>query len=238
MRRAGRSSLFVLASLAALGACEGREIVVFAPVQAGSAGSSPSAGSGGLIAGGSGGSLDTAGTGGAAANAGAGGGEKPCQTFEDCGGPSWLCQKRACGDLEGVCSSRPLSDDPKLLPVCGCDRITYWNDTLRQQYGVPATITLGECRFDALPCMNSAECPEDGTCSQKLLDVRDCPNPGSGQCWRIPNNCASSEDKPDGLPCPAQVPPGQMPPCLTACQALQANRPYVRVPGGYKCPQF
>jgi len=243
MKRRGWGLLLALAWLGGAGACDGGEIVVFSPAQAGSASVTASAGSGGLAtvagsSGSAGAALATAGNGGATTS-GAGGGagdtvDSPCRTTDDCD-PAWLCQKQDCADPDGVCLPRPVSDDPMRKPVCGCDHVTYWNDTLRQQYGISAS-TAGECRSGAKRCLSSDDCP-NGSCSQMLPDPSRCGTPGTGQCWIIPNECASS-DEPGGLPCPPPGPPGSLPPppCLTTCQALKARRPYVRLPPSYTCP--
>ncbi|HEY3254470.1 MAG TPA: hypothetical protein VGJ91_10990 [Polyangiaceae bacterium] len=227
-----------LALLVGVDACDGGEIVVFSTAEAGSAGSVSGAGSGGVSSGaGAGalaGSLNAAGDGGIVTSGGGSGGggpvDKPCQTIADCD-PSWLCQKQFCSDPQGVCLPLPVSEDPLLSPVCGCDHKTYWNDTLRQTFGIPAS-TMGECRSGAQPCSSSDECGSNGACSQKLPNPNACAMPGSGQCWVTPTDCAADSEKPHWLPCTAQgVPPNSPPPaCLTTCQALQSGSAYWQAP--------
>jgi hypothetical protein len=242
MSRAALGSLLALALLAGAGACDGGEIVVFAPAQAGAAGVLTDAGAGGLVAAGGvsgsfAGALAAAGSGGNQVSGGGGSGgntvDEPCRTTDDCD-PAWFCQKQDCSDPSGVCLPRPVSEDSVRKSVCGCDHVTYWNDTLRQQYGISAIITIGECRSGAKQCDSSDDCP-NGSCSQMLPDPTRCGMPGKGQCWVIPNECAPT-DPPGGLPCPVLVPAGQRPPCLTTCQALKARQPYVRLPPSYSCP--
>ena len=246
MIRASVRWLVLLSWLAGAMACDGGEVVVFAVAAAGSAGESGSAGSANppLAGAGSGasvgGSLEPAGgSGGTASGAGGGGGDtvdKPCQTTDDCD-RAWLCQKQACSDAAGVCLPRPVSDDPVRAPVCGCDHITYFNDTLRQQYGISAS-TNGECRSGARTCINSDDCGPDGSCSHRLPNFNACSMPGTGQCWITPNDCASTSDKPRFLPCPPPggMPGGPPPMCLTTCQALQSGYPYLPMPQNYVCP--
>jgi hypothetical protein len=238
MIHGGFRAVPILVLLAGIGACEGGEVVIFAPAQAGSAGST-TAGFSGMNAGSGGSSGESAGTGGIALS-GSGGGADPvartCQSSNDCD-QSWFCDKQDCSDASGVCSPIPSSDDSNFMPVCGCDRITYWNNSLRQAARVSAA-KPGSCSFDALPCTSSSECGPFGVCRQILMDVMECgsDDPGAGQCWAIPNDCASPDDKPVGLPCPP--PPGTPPappPCLTLCEALQADRPYVRLPPKWMC---
>jgi len=236
-------TLAALTLLAAAAACDRGDVVVFAAIQAGTAGLDASAGSGGDA--GTAGASDGRG-GSAAGSAGApssgasgnGGepGDKPCQTADDCGGLTWLCQRQNCGDTLGVCLPRPVSDDPLRAPVCGCDRITYFNDTLRQQYGISSS-RQGECKGDALPCDTSDDCGPGGSCSHRLPGFSACSVPGTGQCWVAPNDCSSTSDKPHFLSCPPPgAPPGPKPACLTTCQALQSGDPYVPMPPDYVCP--
>jgi len=229
--------------LAAVGACEGGEIVVFSPSPGGSVGNEAGAGAPGA---GAGGSAESAGNGGS--GLGGSGGvvgspfDRACQSNLDCDF-SWFCQKQDCSALSGLCSPTPALDDARYAPVCGCDRITYWNDTLRQVARVAAA-QFDRCGPDALPCMSGAECGPFGACRQILPDVSFCGSPpgtdagmeaGMGQCWALPNDCATADDKPMYLPCPP--PPGSpAPDCLTLCQALQADRPYLRAQKWYCNP--
>jgi hypothetical protein len=238
MIRAGLRSLLALALLAGVGACDGGEIVVFSPAQAGSPGSSASAGASGLatvagVGGSFGGALDVAGGGGAASSGTGGIVDNPCRTTSDCD-PSWFCEKQDCSAQEGVCNPRPVSDDPVRAPVCDCDRRhSYFNDTLRREFGISAS-TVGECRAGAQPCRSDDDCPSAlpsvgrGSCSRRLPDFSNCGMPGTGQCWITPNDCSSTSDTPQFLPCrsPGMVPDGPTP-CLTTCQAVQSGLPYV-----------
>jgi hypothetical protein len=117
-------------------------------------------------------------------------------------------------------------------PVCGCeDHRTYFNDTLRQQHRVSAS-TRGECGSGAQSCSTNEQCGTDGSCSIRLNQFSDCGAPGLGQCWVVPNDCATTSDRPHLLPCPAPGdPPGApLPSCLTNCQAIQSGRGYLPAP--------
>ncbi len=238
MSRVGVRALWAFASLVgAVSACEGRDIIVFSPALAGSGGLGGAAGSGGVAAAGSGGSAGGgAGDAGAAASGGAAG-APTCQSTSDCD-PSWYCAKQSCADSAGYCLPRPISDDSQFAPVCGCeDGITYWNDTLRQVYGISAS-TPGACQLTALGCNGDIECGTNGTCSHQLPDPSFCGMPGKGQCWVIPNDCGSADDRQSWLPCsppPSGGAPPPPPQCMTTCQALQAGWPYFRRPKDFHC---
>ena len=250
MTRAGRGLLLAVALLPGVAGCEAGEIVVFSAAGAGSGGANAGAALGGsqIVAGAGGsfgGSLDTAGSGGISTGGTGGGGgdtvDKPCRGTEDCD-PSWFCQKRDCAAEAGVCLPGPLFEDPHQAPVCGCDHKTYWNDTLRQRNGISAILNVGWCQAGAHPCFTSDDCCSStddcslATCSIQLPRVSACGMPGSGQCWMIPTDCASIDDKPVGVPCPPPGPPGSLPPpCLTLCQALQARVPYLGLRSNFSC---
>jgi len=231
-------SLLSLALLSVLVACDGGELIVFSPNRPGSAGNDPSL-SGAPSMAGTAGSVTLAGNGGSGPS-GSGGiagdpFDRTCQRAEDCD-LSWLCQKQSCSDALGVCTPIPVFDDSRFMPVCGCDRITYWNDTLRQVARVAAS-TPGSCQADALPCTNRDDCGPFGACRQILPNINACGMPpGTGQCWAIPNDCTSADDRPVYLPCPPPAGSSAPPPaCLSLCQVLQTDGPYLHAPRNWDC---
>jgi len=230
MIHGGLRAVLGLSLLAAFGACEGGEIVIFTPVQAGSAGRDTNAGAPGFSGGSGGSSGDSAGTGGIALSGSGGGGEpvgRACQSSDDCD-LSWYCEKPGCAAPNGVCVPIPISDDPRFAPVCSCDdRISYWNDTVRQVTRVSAS-KPGWCQSNAKPCMSGDECGPFGACRLEVHTFDDCKmaDKGTGQCWAIPNDCEFAGNPVGGFPCPP-LPPGTPPPCLTLCEVLQADMPYL-----------
>lgn len=238
MIRARVPALILLGGLAAIGACDSGEIVVFSAAEAGFAGASPSAGLGGA---GGAASVGSAGsslpTGGAGTSSAGGSGGDSCQSSDDCD-QAWFCQKQACTDATGVCNPVPLSDDPVRKVVCGCGSITYWNDTLRQQSRNSAS-TSGACATDVMPCSSDHDCvaDPDARCSRRLRDLSSCSTPGTGQCWVVPSDCSVSDDAADLLPCPPPGPPSSMgPPCFTLCQAISSGIPFFKKRTDYTCP--
>ncbi|HYP77152.1 MAG TPA: hypothetical protein VER12_14385 [Polyangiaceae bacterium] len=235
MRRPDLRALLLLGAFAGMGACDGGDVAIFTAGRPGApGGSAGSSGVSSAIAGGgsSAGALPAAGTDATLSGSGGGAGDmvgKLCQSNDDCGS-TWLCQKQNCSDVTGVCLPLPLSDDPRLSAVCGCDDRTYFNDNLRQQRRVSLKYT-GECLGDVMTCATSDECGIDGSCSLRVSQISDCSKPGMGQCWVVPLDCESTLDRPHFLPCP---PPGTQPgsappPCLNTCQAVQAGVAYLPV---------
>jgi hypothetical protein len=236
MTRLGLCLLLSLAPLLAVAACDGGQVVVFAVPPAGSVASSAGGGSSGLPAvagagGNSGGEAEASGSGGVATSgAGGNGGDMPCNSSDDCGS-AWFCKKQNCADAIGVCLPTPVSADPHQAPVCGCDRRTYFNDTLRQQRRISATLADNECGADVHTCLINDDCGPGGSCSHQVSQISDCAKLGLGQCWVMPYDCDTTSDKAHSLPCPPPgAPLGTPPPCMTTCQAVQSGMGYFAAP--------
>jgi hypothetical protein len=250
MKRNALCALTASFALSAFVACDGSDIVVFSNAASGSAGvSAMLSGAGGDAAGadarsGSAGSLSGGGTGGdvggggasGAGASGAGGSDMQCRNLNDCLGPTWLCAKQGCGDAMGICRPRQFTCDPVYAPVCGCDHVTYWNDCLRDQYGVPAS-TVGKCGGGARACDTSADCGPGANCSHFLPPNVSCGQPpGAGNCWVTPMDCPTNDDSKKWTSCPAAGSgQGGQGPCLTTCQAVQSGLPSVPPQHG-ACP--
>jgi hypothetical protein len=234
--------LLSLAPLLAVVACDGGQVVVFAVPPPGSVVSGAGAGSGGMptaagTAGSVGGEPNAAGRGSMAmGGAGGSGGDASCSSSDDCGS-AWFCEKQNCSDPTGICSPLPVSDDPHLSPVCGCDHRTYFNDVLRKQRRISATTTDTECGRDVRTCCVNDDCLPGGSCSHQVSQFSDCAKQSNcdpqslGQCWVMPNDCANTSDRPHWLPCPPPgASPGSPPPCITTCQAVQSGFGYFAAP--------
>jgi len=218
----------------AFAGCDASDVVVFSQRSVGAGGS---AGGAGMSVSGSG----TAGQAGVAVggahteNGGASGGAGvTCLSSVECQA-GWFCEKQTCDDAQGVCVPAPSIDDSTLLEVCGCDHITYFNDTLRKQYRISAS-TPKECGLDALSCLDDTACGPGATCSHWLTPMTGCGMSGLGRCWVIPPDCPATGERPAYQLCqsPGMPPPGPSP-CVTTCQAIQSGREYQRAPRGF-CP--
>jgi len=242
-------------------ACNAGDIAVFSDAPAGAAGSSGNAGvSGGLPSGGSSpeagassiaGGGDTAGAvsgaGGSLAggeglaggclaqDAAAGACDVVCHVKEDCP-MNWLCNKQSCQDMMGVCEPRPVCFDNTPAPVCGCNHVTYWNDCLRQQAGIPAS-TVGECGAGAHPCYMNGDCPPGASCSHLLPPVTACGGPPTpGACWVTPADCSATGDPRSWAPCAPSGSSGGSGPCVSTCNAVQSGHPHMPLDPGAACP--
>jgi hypothetical protein len=106
--------------------------------------------------------------------------------------PNTYCQKSSCSPLStGVCVPSLLQTTSEYRPVCGCDGITYFNDSLRQASGVAAG-TPDPCLFGAATCAVAGDCPDGALGAAFLIECgrqqQHCgPNPSSlGICWVLP----------------------------------------------------
>jgi hypothetical protein len=227
---------------ACLIACEGGEIAIFSTAQAGTAGvigagmsgaAGAGAGMGGILGGTGGQSGSDAGT-----PAGSAGAPDPvCQSNADCG-VDYFCNKRSCGDAQGVCLFRPFPDDTSAEHVCGCDHVTYWNDRYRQRYGIPAILSTGVCNRGN--CMRDQDCKAlaaDALCGHILPPNVACGSPiGLGLCWVIPSGCPPFESQYFVICPPPGAPAGTPGQCATSCQAIRSGHPFTEPPSGQTCP--
>jgi hypothetical protein len=262
--RFASAALGLFCSLLVFDGCAGDEVLLFryvrgsaggalgsdadAALDAGGAAGSPSSGGrrgtmGGAPGRGGGGGRSVSGggpgSGGATvidggAGASDGGSFLACTTEADCP-PTWTCSKPGCAAPTGQCEPRPIFCDPSPAPVCGCDHVTYWNDCVRRQNGMPAS-TFGECGAGARSCTTASDCGvSTATCSHVQPPSFPCGPEPAGTCWVTPLDCA-------GLPptstrwtlCP--LPPfGTTPTCVDACTAIRSGQQYVPVSPGTQC---
>lgn len=186
--------------------------------------------SGAAGTGGTGGTSGTAGRGGSDGGQGPGGhGAAPtCFESTECGSTGY-CSRLRCSDPHGECRPRPLSCGSEQGPSCGCDGVSYWNDCLREQFGVTSS-TPGQCVGpSAASCAQSGlECPVQGASCGKLAPPGPDCGPPNGACWMLPAQCGSASGQ-SWVPC---MPGG---PCQSLCDAVRLEQPFRLVPGAV-CP--
>ena len=69
-------------------------------------------------------------------------------------------ERTDCAQPVGACKLRPVLCDPTMAFSCGCDRVTYWNDCIRQRSGVTAS-TPDYCKTNVAKCddPSASTCP-------------------------------------------------------------------------------
>jgi hypothetical protein len=256
-----RSACFAVFGAWLFVACNAGDIAVFSEAVAGTSGDASGTGvSGGpagasgsasagasSIAGGAGIAGASSGAGGSlAGSGGASGGSSGmdaaagacddvvCHGNADCP-MNWLCNKQGCQDMMGVCEPRPVCFDSTPAPVCGCNHVTYWNDCLRQQDGVPAS-SPGECGAGTHPCYMNGDCPPGASCSHLLPPMTACGPPTPGTCWVTPGDCSATGDPRSWAPCAPPGASGGSGPCVSTCKAVQSGHPYLPLDSGAACP--
>jgi hypothetical protein len=122
-----------------------------------------------------------------------------------------------------VCLVRPEQQSLELTPVCGCDRVTYWNSTIAAAHGANVAAT-GKCGATASVCTRSVGCAGEAKCDLEqplvcsLGDVK-------GTCWQLPKSCTGTNG-PTVRRCNNQQ-------CTSLCSAIVDERQFVP---GTGCP--
>jgi hypothetical protein len=115
--------------------------------------------------------------------------------------------------------------------VCGCDNITYFNDCLRQAYGVAAS-TPNPCPQEgACGGPSGAMCPAGTYCAQLAPPHGPCGHDIPGTCWVLPPHCPTATPANYWDSCDDMGGGGGV--CLDTCSAIQAGGPYHR---SEQCP--
>jgi hypothetical protein len=140
------------------------------------------AGGGGAGAGGDGG----------AGGSGAGGGPVgvPC-TWANGSNPcaaGRYCNAPGCG--QGTCEPLPVLENKAKVPVCGCDDVTYWNESIAASHGA-SVASAGQCQAPK-SCGGFAnlQCPASTFCNHAGADSSVCKiSDAGGVCWGMPAVC-------------------------------------------------
>lgn len=139
-----------------------------------------------------------------------------------CPSGQW-CSAANCGF--GICVPAPLETND-FVPVCGCDRVTYWNTTTAQNLGATPD-SKGECGIGLL-CggLLAKKCPLNTYCNYSVPTAKQCniADP-SGVCWGLPNICPPVSSA-TARPCGASK-------CGDACSLIQAEQHFYDDPS---CP--
>jgi len=97
------------------------------------------------------------------------------------------CNAPGCGS-SGVCTATPSAESATLSPVCGCDNVTYWNESIAARRGI-STKSSGTCS-SPLPCGAAKKCAKDTYCNKGVNSAPSCNVGGNfGSCWGIPQTC-------------------------------------------------
>ena len=148
-----------------------------------------------------------------------------CSKSSDCSADSF-CEFPKCSASTGTCRPYASSFTDDEAPVCGCDHITYVNDSYRRAEGV-SLYDQGQCPPDfAQQCDHL--CPKKTQTCGRIVYAPDhdrCRSPDSpGNCWVVPGTCAPS---PGGRSFVRCLFPGD---CEDLCDAVKSGAPYYAYP--------
>lgn len=109
----------------------------------------------------------------------------PCTVANNTCPDGFYCESANC--TTGVCTAAPASTDED--PVCGCDRLTYWNTSIAAANGASVRVT-GACPAGVACSANNPNCPAPALCNLEQPSAAGCNllNPG-GRCWVLPDTC-------------------------------------------------
>jgi hypothetical protein len=186
--------------------------------------------------GGPGASADAEG-GGASADAEGGsssGGMSGCHVANsDCPAGTY-CASTDCRGGSGACTPLPL-DATSYVPVCGCDKVSYWNAITAAKFGA-AVAAAGPCDSAGgnLECDSQNLCPVAGQiCALDLSALTQytmCKGIDLGVCWGVPDQCPPT---PRALSCGIS---GQAGGCMSLCDALAQYSSPANAQGGGPYP--
>jgi hypothetical protein len=148
----------------------------------------------------------------------------PCTSNDDCELDEF-CNKRGCSNAVGTCKRRPVSCNAEQKPVCGCDKLTYFNDCLRQAAGVNLARN-SECQ-DPWICGTpfDFQCPSEAYCAIVVPpNVMSCPTEGRGTCWVLPSECDEDDLGPNRYRRCGDFDAE----CQGLCQSIRDVAPFVR----------
>jgi hypothetical protein len=138
------------------------------------------------------------------------GGVNDCSASVPCAADSF-CNFSSCGAPLGQCALKTITCPQNVLPVCGCDGVTYLNLCQMQQAGV-SLLQPEECGIHGAPCDQGQACPAGATCGRISPD-RQC-TAGRGRCWNVPATC------PWAMGAFSSCNTGA---CVNLCQAMHGN---------------
>jgi hypothetical protein len=112
----------------------------------------------------------------------------------------------------GTCKPIPLAASA-YAPVCGCDEVTYWNETVAAQYltGVKAAGLCDRPRF----CNADQPCPLGQSCALAASQRTACTRVMQGSCVGLPDTCPAT---PQGVACDPNAPL-----CSSLCEVMKAT---------------
>jgi len=110
-------------------------------------------------------------------------------------------------------------------PVCGCDRITYWNGAVAAANNASIR-AVGACPVNLSTACGGAlgtQCPAGSICNLAQENAAACIAAAAGRCWTLPATCPAlpAGTLPSTRRC---VGGGGNSPCLSVCELITTGR--------------
>jgi hypothetical protein len=93
----------------------------------------------------------------------------------------------------GTCKPKPTAEKEAATPVCGCDDVTYWNETIAHGHGVSVKANAACTTGKTCGGIANLKCPADTFCNYEGGSVTACAaSDAAGKCWGVPAACPSA----------------------------------------------
>ena len=115
----------------------------------------------------------------------------------DCPNPTTYCKVANCATTGGTCAPKAALTDAATA-VCGCNNISYWNESYAAHDGVNVTSLGASCpKLTATACNTAnVKCPGGFYCDLGVAGGSAlCSAIVTGTCWRLPANCPTTPGK-------------------------------------------
>ncbi len=149
----------------------------------------------------------------------------PCTVANNNCPDGFYCLSANC--VSGVCTAAPASTDE--TPVCGCDRLTYWNTSIAAANGAAVRVT-GACPAGVACNVSNPNCPTPAMCNLEQANTAGCNlNNPAGRCWVLPDTCPPQAAT--AMPTTRRCNSNNM--CQTRCSLILSGRTFLVDP---TCP--
>ncbi|MBX3208581.1 MAG: hypothetical protein KF764_26345 [Labilithrix sp.] len=143
-----------------------------------------------------------------------------CEWSEDgdsCG-PGMYCATKSCG--KGTCAPIGAIETSARKPVCGCDGITYWNDSVAAKHGMSVAKATACGNNESVSCNEGDPCPAGVSCNRRVGSGAGCAlGEQDGTCWRMPATCPPVASDSKARSCASAK-------CSDECPLIKAEAPW------------
>jgi hypothetical protein len=105
-------------------------------------------------------------------------------------GPGLYCESANCGT--GKCARVATDEDGTRKPVCGCDKVTYWNAKVAAKHGM--SVGSDTACGNPVDCggLMAKSCSSSAFCNYRMQADQCSMTEPTGTCWVLPAACAAT----------------------------------------------